>query len=207
MPGQNPDWWINPPSGIEFVRVPSSPFIDTHNRVFIPDLVNPDRIFDIKFPDGFNEKMQQVAKGFKNMRNKISSEYSTKEQLAMVENSISNLEKTTAEIMTNNDNKMVELCKQAEDLRAKLKDEERLNEMECTVSLLPVCSCGHVFDNLEIQLPKTTRIYGDSDHEIPDISSPKFNIIFCPGCNKKLTSYVNRMSFDRCDGTITTRQK
>lgn len=207
MPGRSPDWWTNPTAEIEFVRVQHDPFLKARNLLFSSTSINPDRILDIKLPDGFNEQMTQMLKGFKNMGHKISSDYSTKEQLALVEESISTLEKATAEIMTKNDKKMVELCQQAEDLRAKLKDEERLNEMECTVSLLPVCSCGHVFDNLEIQLPKTTRIYGDSDHEIPDVGSPKFNIIFCPSCNKKLASYVNRMSFDRCDGTITTRQK
>lgn len=172
-----------PPATIELVRVPQ---------------YNP-----------FSATMEKVAKGFTTMAQKLNSSehrpYTTKEDLEAVERAINVKKETAAVAERKNASDLDALEKQAEELRTRIKDESRLEEMECTVSMLPVCSCGHVFKDLEIALPKTTRLYGDSDHEIPDVGAPRFSQIFCPSCNKKLSAYVNRMSFDRCDGIISIR--
>ena len=104
-----------------------------------------------------------------------------------------NNERTTKTMTTNESlsQKQAEAKKLQDQLATVESEINRLTEIqetECTVTMRPVCDCGHVFTDLQIN----AIIMSEHDsRSTPDINIPRFDPVCCPNCKKRIMSISN----------------
>lgn len=162
-----------------------------------------------KNPD-FETTMTQIGEYLKEQEKmnplcKDRKELTTKEQLDATKKEISRREDLLK--AANDQNlKEIQLLKDGISiLETRIEDEAKAEEMECEVTFLPVCSCGHVFKNLRINLPSLKSSCG-RENDIPEMERLQFSVLFCPSCKRKIVAYKNGMRFNQYSNTIETEK-
>ena len=100
---------------------------------------------------------------------------------------------TTKEALLQKTEELRSLQMKADSMQQEINDLQKITETECSVTMRPVCDCGHVFTSLEIE----ARL-GDSGKgsDNVDITIPRFSPTYCPKCNKRIMSIQNPITRD-----------
>ena len=125
---------------------------------------------------------------------------STQQSIELQKNEVKMYEKKAEEVQAQFDQSVNRLHELEDRLASEEAAAEDKKRTECTITMRPVCECGHIFKDLKIDLSSIVSPNNLLCKGQPAMVLPRFDPVYCPECKRRIMGIVDPVVREGCNG-------